>query len=76
MEGISKWRIALVAAWRVVVATGLLAGVTLGGVPMERVGECLADALARSGLLYRSSALPVQACQYPPQPSAKSPTGQ
>lgn len=72
---ITPWHIIAVAAWRVVVATGLLAGVTLGGVPIERAGECLADALAQVGLSSRSSVHPAPVCPSLPSRLARSPQG-
>lgn len=72
MERKVKWHIIAVAVWRVVVATGLLAGVTLGGLSLERVGACLAGELERSAWLSKLSAELV-ACPYRQYNWAKSP---
>lgn len=72
MKGKVQWPIVLVGVLRVVVATGLLGGVTLAGLHIGRVVECLDAGLVQAGSSYRllERPAPVSRCQ--PSSSAKS----
>lgn len=72
MERNISWHTTAVAVWRVVVLIALLVGAIVGEVRIERVAECLGDALDRPASSSRLSGLPVPEFPSAPYNSGKN----
>jgi len=64
MERKISWHIIAVAVYRVLVATGLLAGVIAGDLSIERAVECLGVGQAQAASSSRLSVPPVPGCPF------------